>query len=265
MRFRLVLRVERDEGMLLPLNYQYELSSWIYHVLNRNDGHFASWLHEQGYCAGSKSFKLFTFSHLQVPAYRIEGDRMEIRCDRIVLFVSFYPMGVDASFIAEAFRHCAFVLGDRKSRVKFFVEEVACCPEVEFTREMAFRALSPIFMDERVGKRKNPTRHVVPGDDIFETLLNTNLLDKYWVIHQQLPPEDWAPLRFRLLDAPKLKVIAIKQSTPQATKLCGYLCRFVLSGEPELLAIAYHVGLGRLNSQGFGCIEVLGEQKKLST
>lgn len=265
MRFRLTLRVEREKGTLLPLNYQYELSSWIYRLLNRSDSRFGAWLHERGYCGEGKNFKLFTFSHLQVPAFQVKGDRMDIRSERIGLVVSFYPMELAEPFVSGTFCGCSFVLGDRKSQIHFSVEAVERCPEVEFSRKMEFRALSPIFMDERRGRRKNPTRHLSPDDPAFGPLIHANLVEKYRAIHKCPPPEEWEPTRFRLLGSLKSKVIAIKQSSGMPTRLRGYLCRFALEGEPELLSIAYHVGIGRLNSQGFGCMEVLEKQKKLSS
>ena len=190
MRFRLTLRVERDKGgILLPLNYQYELSSWIYHIINKSDNRFASWLHERGYCGEGKNFKLFTFSNLRVPDFRVEGDRLEIRSERAKLLVSFQPMELAEPLITGLFDRRTFTLGDRKSRVHFTVEAVEHCPEVEFDRKMAFHTLSPIFMDERVGSRKNPTRHLSPQDDSFEPLIHANLLAKYHAISGQLPPE----------------------------------------------------------------------------
>ena len=256
MRFRLTLRLN-GRANVLPLNYQYELSSWIYAVLNKGDRRLAAWLHEHGYRSRDKEFKLFTFSHLRVPSFRVEGDRMLVQSGRVELLVSFYPVEVAEPFISGLFKGCSFFLGDKKSGVDFLVESVERCPEVEFTRHMAFRTLSPLFMDERKKRMGAPTRHLSPEEPSFGHSLHTNLLAKYQAIHGQLPPDDWEPTRFRLLGPPRSKVIAIKQSTAAATRLRAYFCRFELSGEPELLALAYHVGLGRLNSQGFGCIELL--------
>ena len=132
MRFRLTLRVEREKGTLLPLNYQYELSSWIYRLLNRSDSRFGAWLHESGYCGEGKNFKLFTFSHLQVPAFQVKGDRMDIRSERIGLVVSFYPMELAEPFVSGTFCGCSFVLGDRKSQIHFSVEAVERCRRAGF-------------------------------------------------------------------------------------------------------------------------------------
>lgn len=66
-----------------------------------------------------------------------------------------------------------------------------------------------------------------------------------------------AGTRLRVLSAPKAKTIALRAGTPQETKMKGYLFNFELQGEPELLRLGYYGGFGRLNSQGFGCTEII--------
>jgi CRISPR-associated endoribonuclease Cas6 len=62
MRFRLNLAVDgkKIEDSILPINYQYELSSWIYRTINSSDSEFACWLHNAGYINENRKFKLFT-------------------------------------------------------------------------------------------------------------------------------------------------------------------------------------------------------------
>lgn len=75
MQFRINLR-SLDPNPVLPVNYQYELSAWIYKVIQNADADYAAFLHRHGHPAGRKSFKLFCFSQLQVSQYRVEGDRL---------------------------------------------------------------------------------------------------------------------------------------------------------------------------------------------
>ncbi|WP_065219748.1 MULTISPECIES: CRISPR-associated endoribonuclease Cas6 [Butyricimonas] len=256
MRFELILSVQREEcGAVLPLNYQYELSSWIYRVLNEGNSDFGSWLHDHGYTRDKKQFKLFTFSNLQVSRYQIIGDRMEILSRQVSLVVSFYPIEAIESFVMGLFRDRHFTLGDRRSKVAFSVDSIVRLPGIEFSGTMRFKTLSPIFLDERVGENL-PSRHVSPADPVFEELIHYNLLEKYRIFYQMEPSPEWQPTRVRLLSEPKAKTIAIKSFTPQFTQLKGYMCRLELTGAPELLKMAYYAGLGRINSQGFGCVEV---------
>ena len=78
-------------GQLLPFSYQYELSSWIYHVIGESNSAFASFLHDQGYVYGNRRFKFFTFSHLYIPHYEPLGDRMKILRDSSLFHSRFLP------------------------------------------------------------------------------------------------------------------------------------------------------------------------------
>lgn len=257
-RFELTLKVQPGKGkVLLPLNYQYELSAWIYRIVRKGSNEFAAWLHDRGYGDGNKTFKLFSFSHLHVPVYRILGDRMELQCERLTCVVSFCTDDVIEPFMAGVFEDAVFTLGDSRSRVAFRVEDVNVCPPVKIGGKVAFLALSPIFVDRHLHGRKVAATHLVPGDSLFEQLVHHNLVEKYRLLHGTLPPEDWAITRFRLLSLPRKKMITIKSFTSQATRLRCYFCSFELTGEPELLEIAYYAGIGRLNSQGFGCVGLL--------
>ena len=76
MQFKITLRC-LDSEPVLPVNYQYELSAWIYRVIRYADADYAEYLHRNGHRTPErKSFKLFCFSHLDVPQRRIEGDRL---------------------------------------------------------------------------------------------------------------------------------------------------------------------------------------------
>lgn len=64
MRFQIKFRLE-GKRQVLPLNYQYPLSSWIYKVLEKGDAALSGFLHREGYrLENGKTFKLFTFSQI---------------------------------------------------------------------------------------------------------------------------------------------------------------------------------------------------------
>jgi CRISPR-associated endoribonuclease Cas6 len=53
MRFLISLQREGSSSVL-PINYQYELSSLIYKIIDRADSAFSEFLHRQGYRAYGK-------------------------------------------------------------------------------------------------------------------------------------------------------------------------------------------------------------------
>ncbi|MFW5820877.1 MAG: CRISPR-associated endoribonuclease Cas6, partial [Bacteroidota bacterium] len=68
MRFKITLRTDKSKGeVILPINYQYELSSFIYHTIHAGNHEFGNWLHKEGFITENKNFKLFTFSRFQIP------------------------------------------------------------------------------------------------------------------------------------------------------------------------------------------------------
>ena len=74
MRFKITLTPDYILfGNEIPMNYQYELSSFIYRTLARSDSGYSAWLHENGFITGTKRFKLFSFSNLLIPAYAIHA------------------------------------------------------------------------------------------------------------------------------------------------------------------------------------------------
>lgn len=83
MRFKLTLRVNaRKFGNRLPLNYQYEISAATYKIMSSADTSFSSWLHDNGFCLeNGKQFKLFTFSRIDAPTFRLlkQSNQMELK------------------------------------------------------------------------------------------------------------------------------------------------------------------------------------------
>lgn len=252
MRFKLLLRVERDVyGDVLPLNYVYELSALIYKTLSRANVGYASWLHENGFVLGSKKFKLFTFSRLIVPSYGIQGDRIQVKSDRVEWYITFLPEKSTEKFVQGIFSEQHFQLGDRKSRVQFRVEHVELIPSPTFSGENTFETLSPLCVSIR--EESGQISYLSPEDSRIKGLLLSNLLNRYKAFYGA----DYCgclDFDFQLLNTPKPVLITIKADTEQQTKVKGYNCRFKLNAPEELLQIAYASGLGEKNSMGFGMI-----------
>ena len=70
---RLKLKLTTKPNGTISANYAYALQAVIYKVLEQADPVFSEWLHERGYEASGKKFKLFTFDLLR-GEYRIQRD-----------------------------------------------------------------------------------------------------------------------------------------------------------------------------------------------
>jgi len=272
MRFKLTLESNPGNNNILPLNYQYELSAWIYKVLNYGSEEFAEWLHKEGYTNDYKNFKLFTFSNLIIPKYQIKSDRMQIDSRINELYVSFYPIESLEYFISGIFKNQQFTIGDKKSKADFTVNNVEKLPEQEFNSTMEFKALSPILISYKNNENQKYAEYKHPEDDNYGDLLIKNLVEKYNAFYEAEEanpfgvrnPERVKPLEtdnfdyeLKTLTKPKSRLIIIKSGTKQESKLRGYLYNFRIKAPAELIRLGYYAGFGEKNSLGFGCGEIV--------
>jgi CRISPR-associated endoribonuclease Cas6 len=258
MQFKISLRC-RESNPVLPVNYQYELSAWIYRVIRNADAAYAEFLHRNGHTSGRKSFKLFSFSQLDVPKYRIEADRLLIQSPVISLIIGFYLDRTAEEFIRGLFQDQQFRLGDRASQVAFSVETVEMRPLQwpDGPGPARIRMLSPLMI-ARKRPDDAPDEYLHPGDPDFGRLLFGNLLDKYQAATGQSPPSWWDTARFgfRVCDdrEPRSKLITIKTGTTAQTKVKGWMFDFELDAPRELLEVGVLAGFGRMNAEGFGSV-----------
>lgn len=255
MRFKLHFELSKPGERTLPLNYQYELSSWIYRVLNNGSPEFSYWLHQKGYTDDHKSFKLFTFSNLHVPDRSITGDRMEIRCREISLIISMFPEEMIGHFITGIFKDQEFRLGDRISRVPLRVSAIERVADPVFSDRMAFRSRSPLLVSFLYpGDRY--ARYLPPDHPDYQKLFFRNMIEKYKTINGRDHPFKEAEGILNIISPVKMKGVVIKAGTPYESKIIGYLFDFRIQAPSELIRLGYYTGFGEKNSMGFGCGEV---------
>lgn len=252
----------------IPLNYQYELSAWIYRVLREADAGYARFLHDEGYSYDGRAFKLFCFSNLDIPAYRIEGDRLHILCSEVFLLVRFCTFNTVEGFVEGLFYRQKFWLGDQHSRIYFQVKRIEAnpldLPEGSEPLRVRIRTRSPLLI-ARKRADSNCDEYLPPDDPDFGTLLIENLLGKYRAFTQGDPFERWqlSDIAFRLCPdrQARSKLVTLKSGTRQQTRVRGWMMDFEITAPRELIAIGMLAGWGRANSQGFGFGDILPPQK----
>lgn len=255
MRFKLILQVlKQDLGNELPINYQYELSSAIYKILSKSNASYSHWLHENGFIADNKRFKLFTFSHLVIPNFKInkERQRLIILSDIIEWYISFLPEKSTQKFIEGVFMQQSFQIGDKISTINFAVREVQALPPIHYKQEMYFDTISPICISHRVTYDK--TNYLSPTDSKFSVGLLTGVLARYKAFFNK-DYDGELLYRFTLLSSPKSALLKIKANTPQQIFVKGYRFRFKILLPEELMRIMYESGVGEKTSIGFGMVK----------
>lgn len=265
MRFKITLRVNRKMfGNKIPINYQYEMSAAIYKILSSADTEFATWLHENGFqMDNGKQFKLFTFSRLQIPrnGFTIikQSNQLELKSQTVDFQISFMPETSTQTFIGGVFENRTFEIGRSGALVQFEVESIELLPPPEFKETMIYNTLSPISVSCRDEQERDcypqTPQEFKDAEWIRKRLLN-NLIDKYLAFYgREYSGEKF--LKYMTLSEPKSSLISIKAGTREETRVRGFSCQLAINTPPELQRIAYESGLGELNSQGFGCLEVM--------
>jgi CRISPR-associated endoribonuclease Cas6 len=260
MRIKLNLELVNPMDNLLPINYQYAVSSWIYNTLRKGNGEFATWLHEQGYRKDHKIYRLFHFSNLWIREKKIIDDRIQILSPRIGLVVSFLPMEIPTHFIRGLFQDTRFRIGDKKSQVPLVVKNIQSLEEPEFQETMHYRCSSPIVVSTYNPKVSKHPQYLSPEDEGYQKILMQNITRKYDALCDALgrKSEDLdVKFSWKMESAAKGKLVTLKGGTPMATKVRGYQYQFLLTAPIALQRTAYYGGFGEKNAQGFGCCEVV--------
>ena len=264
MRFNITLQLPDRNKNILPVNYQYEFSSWIYHTIHNANPVFSTWLHNEGYTTGTQRFKFFTFSNLQIPhgGYKVVADRMSISSESCSMQVSFLIGDAAVPFITGVFQNQDFSIGDAISRVRFRVSTIERMPDPVFDSHMTFSTLSPLVIGKsRLAEGGKGTAYLSPADTDFQRFFFQNLARKVSVIKPEavITENVLNTCRFDLLDTPRSKIIQIKTNTSQTTYVKGYLSLFRLTAPSAWIETGYFSGFGEKNSLGMGCVKTILE------
>lgn len=250
----LKLTFTRTHGDLLPANYQYELSSWIYKVLEKADQQYSDFLHNKGFQYEGRRFKMFTFSQLDLRPYEIKGPYIQLCGRTISLIIRFH---VDASlehFIKGLFMEQRFGLGDKNAVTDFEVTGIETIAPPVFRTTMTYQCLSPICVSRMRGDRT--TEYLSPEAHGYGMSLVQNLVRKAAALATttEAPEPELPDFHFRLLNVPRKKGVHIRAHTAGHTQVIGYLFHFELTAPVDLHEIGYDAGFGEKNSMGFGTV-----------
>lgn len=259
MQLRLHIGLEHNDRGIIPVNYQYAVSSWIYSRLAVADPEFSAWLHEQGYRDGFRSFKLFTFSNIQIQGKLFDNDRLILTEKDGFLEISFLVEEAMGIFISGLFKDAAFRIGDAKSSAGFLVRSVECLKNPGFLETMQYTTLSPIVVSLFDETRGQPA-YLSPDQPTYGELILNNLVKKASVaedarnrVEQGLKSEIGS---FRLISQLRSRLITIKAGQAKESKIRGFMFDFSLTAPVSLHQTGYFAGFGEKNSMGFGCARV---------
>jgi CRISPR-associated endoribonuclease Cas6 len=262
---------------ILPLNYQYPVSAWIYKILGSADADFSQALHEQGYkTQEGKTFKFFTFSKLRFPnnTWKIisGSDRMEIKAQSAYLKISFLLPKQLENFVIGLFKEQNAFIGDKISGINMNVERIEVVkPKLDTSAgagdltTVKLKTITPIVLGLNVDNIKNE-EYIEPSHQTYKKLFLTNLVDKYKVFNTL--EINYDKLNFTITKFYKNKkgkaktgLQTIKAFTPAQTKVKGYYYEFELTAPANLIKTGLNAGFGSMNALGFGFCELISETK----
>lgn len=242
---------------MLPMDYQYYISAWIYKVLDKADPEFSDFLHTRGYISEGKQFKLFCYSPLNFGKPKLWKEKVlfEILQDELSLDVSFLLAEAAEKFIIGLFNSQELYLGDRFNGIDLVVKQVERLADPVILNTMTYKATSPVVIGFR-DESKYP-QYIGPDKDGYDTFLRRNLLSKYKAVYNPDGMDEDFKFLFNFNGTPKSKLVTIKSGTPEQSKIRGFVYTFLLSCPLEIHNLILATGFGEKNSIGFGWVEVI--------
>ena len=255
MRIKLTLRQAKPD-QYIPINYQYAVSSFIYHTIETSSKEYSEWLHEKGYVSGNKKFKLFTFSMLNIPKRNIESNKIRILSDEIELTVSMISDKAIEHFIVGMFENQKMRIFDTENNAEFLIKTVEMIPEPDFSGKVNFKTISPIVLTKRaIYKGKESAYFMSPEDEDYGSYFINSITEKYKAYNGE--EISGKKIRnFELKGDCRSKMIRLKENEEDYTDVRGYVFRFSMEGDRELIKFGYEAGFGKQCSMGFGCASV---------
>ena len=250
MRIKIICDV--GSGVCLPINYNHSLTSAIYQFLRLSDPEYAHFLHEDGYIAGDKRFKLFTFSQLMARKRQIMGDQIYFR-SQVTWYVSSPQEAFLGSFAASLMEDGRLRVGHQYLRVVDV--EIPRAPR--FHQNMKFRCLSPITISTKRERNGKLVMHYCLHDEPeFSELVRQNLIRKHEAIYRYRPRDDSFSMEFDPEYISRRKGRITRLIRFKDVDIRGVLCPFHACGSPELMFVGYECGFGDKNSAGFGMVDI---------
>ncbi len=254
---RIQLKLNRiTKQRMLPMDYQYYISAWIYKVLKQADADYANFLHNQGHGTNPKRlYKLFCFERLNFgkPKLWKEQKLFEIAAHDIGLKLSFDVEDTAANFIKGLFLHQEFYLGNRFNGIDFKVVGIEALAMPVFNETEYYRTITPWVVSIKEEDKKYAT-YLKPDDADFVPQAIKHLVDKFNYT-QNKQTISCADINLQIASEYKRSGYVSKPGSKDETRVVGNLCEFKLTAPIEVHQMIWNTGICERSSSGFGWVE----------
>lgn len=259
MRIQFSLAYQR--GTIIPINYQSEISNWVFHVLTKAGAELLSYAKDMGFDLTAKSYKLFTFSPLAIYPYEMDQVRQEFKLlgNQVKLNLSFYRMNGYEQQVINLFRQNPLQLGTLDGAPAYFeVKHWQVLPRPHFRETLQFKSISPLSITNLVDDVPNIPQFPLPDSEYYDISFFTHLIRRFKSAHQykslnnnKLLDPSFA-MHYRVLSQPKSRLIHLKPNADDLHQLRGFVFDFEVSAPQPVLEFAFLAGWGEYPHLGFG-------------
>ncbi len=261
---RIQFSLSCQKGTIIPINYQSEISQWVFTVLSNAGAELSTWVQQQGFDLSSKNYKLFTFSPLAIYPYEMDQVKQEFKLlgNQVKLNISIY---LDPSFeqqVVHLFRQVPLHLGTLEGKpAQFEVKHWQIMPKPQFRETMQFKAVSPISVTT-VEEVKGANQYLLPDSEAYDISFFSHLVRRFKAAVQYkslagLKLIDPAyPMHYRLQGQAKSRLIHLKPNPDNISQLRGFVFEFEVSMPLPMMEFCYYAGFGEYPHLGFGFVDM---------
>ncbi len=261
---RIQFSLSCQKGTIIPINYQSEISQWIFSVLSNAGAELSSWIQQRGFDLSSRNYKLFTFSPLAIYPYEMDQVKQEFKLlgNQVKLNISIYLDPAFEQQVVHLFRQVPLPLGTLEGRpAQFEVKHWQIMPHPVFKETMQFKAVSPISITT-VEEIKTTNPYLLPDNENYDISFFSHTVRRFKAAKQfkslsALKLLDPAfPMHYRLLGQAKSRLIHLKPNAENITQLRGFAYEFEVSMPIPVIEFCYYAGFGEFPHLGFGFVEL---------
>jgi CRISPR-associated endoribonuclease Cas6 len=260
---RIQFSLSCQKGTIIPINYQSEISNWIFSVLSNAGGELSAWVQQQGFDLSTRTFKQFTFSPLAIYPYEMDQVRQEFKLlgNQVKLGFSIYINPSYEQQVINLFRQIPLELGVLNGSPAFFeVKHWQVMARPVFKETMQFKAISPISITA-VEDNKAANPYILPDNQEYDISFFSHVVRRFKASQQykslaNLKLLDPAfPMHYKLVGQSKSRLIHLKTNSEGIHQLRGFSYEFETSMPVPVMEFCYYSGFGEFPHLGFGYVD----------
>lgn len=263
MRLKITLEMTSRRNVI-PMNYQFYISSWIQQVLESANKEFAAFLLE------SKSetplfdaFKRFSFDKLKFTQYQLWGDDRLFEINGpLYLYLGLDIEDSAINMMTTLFMDKTGVLGDIYNQIDFKVTAIEPVLQPDFEAIAHYKLQTPWVVSSK-NEVDSYVQYLSPDDPNFAPLAIDQIVNSFNEAHPEEPVSK-EEIKLQIIPAPfyKRQGYINNPGAENETRILGYLCDCLLMGPERVHKMVWSSGISEQNNLGFGWVQYYNNKDK---